>query len=130
MKKRLVKTSFRSSHHSLHIITDWPINLQISPNPLTKDAFKKYMNPIFIAPRSTELTVCVLCDLPMTSLQHITCIYSISQNQPAKNFDPHYATRLPKAIYKPPELGCAYKYICRICLLHKLPPQTNDQESF
>jgi hypothetical protein len=40
-EKRLVKTSFCSSHHSLHIITDWPINLQISPNPLTKDAFKK-----------------------------------------------------------------------------------------
>jgi hypothetical protein len=75
--------------------------LQVIPNPLTKVAFKEEMNPIFIASSRTELAMCVLCNLPMTSLQHITSIYSISQHQPAKDFDPHNTTRLPKPFINP-----------------------------
>jgi hypothetical protein len=56
-EKRLVETSFCSSHHRLQIITGQPINLQVIPNPLTKVAFKEQMNPIFIASRRTDLNM-------------------------------------------------------------------------
>ena len=76
-----------------------PINLQIIPNPATEVTFKEKMCSIFIDISITDDTnVIIQRGPPMPSDQHILRVEPVKEKEPAKNFNFHSTSALPKPL--------------------------------
>jgi hypothetical protein len=73
-KKWLCKLLPSMIQNRLHIITDYPFNLEIVPDPDTEITLKKEMYSILMHPHRAQLTVIYICDIPMPTLQQISSV--------------------------------------------------------
>jgi hypothetical protein len=93
-KARNVKSSFAIKDHIKNGELSIPLQIQIPPEPLAKVTGKEKVNKIFnirIFTHSTETR----WDVEMFSVQEITGIKPILQQEPEKNLDLGQAARFP-----------------------------------
>jgi hypothetical protein len=73
-------------HHRL------PNNLKVVPDTHTEITLKKKVSPVFIYVPWTNLTVCIVRHMPMTSLKEIPGVYTVPKHKPRKHLVAHDAT--------------------------------------
>jgi hypothetical protein len=74
-KERVLEALTWCSHNFLYItISSGPINLKIIPYTCAEIALKEKMHPILIRSKRAHNTILIIGDLPLSSLQQITCV--------------------------------------------------------
>ena len=100
-KERLVEIipSMMSNFH--HIITIFPLNLQIVPHANTKIALEKEVIFVLQYPSRTKNTFWSLINPPMPPLNHVLGVNPVHYNKPSKHLDRHSTATFPY----PPQNG-------------------------
>ena len=68
-KERLIEKLSSSSKHLLDVIPLGPFNLEIGPNSSAKIILKEEMYSVLMNPPRTELTVILICNIPVPSFE-------------------------------------------------------------